>query len=126
VLAEHLRGHFSGPGREGAVTIVEEADRYRLVFEPCGTGGAMRRRKVAALTNFRVASVATWQRTNEVPTYCAHCALNEVTSIRRLGYPAWVTEFDPDPEKPCGWTVYKDPALIPERYFTRLGYKKSV
>jgi hypothetical protein len=37
-----------------------------------------------------------------------------------------VTEFDPDPEKPCGWTVYKDPALIPERYFTRLGYKKSV
>jgi hypothetical protein len=125
VLAEHLRGHFSGPGREGAVTIVEEADRYRLVFEPCGTGGAMRRRKVAGLTNFRDASAATWQRTNEVPTYCAHCALNEVTSIRRLGYPAWVTEFDPDPEKPCGRTVYKDPALIPERYFTRLGYRKA-
>jgi hypothetical protein len=125
VLAEHLRGHFSGPGREGAVTIVEEADRYRLVFEPCGTGGAMRRRKIAGLTNFRNASVATWQRTNEVPTYCAHCALNEVTSIQRLGYPAWVTEFDPDPEKPCGWTVYKDPDLIPERYFTRLGHKKG-
>jgi hypothetical protein len=126
VLAEQLRGHFSGPGRQGSVTIVEEADRYRLVFEPCGSGGAMRQRKVAGLTTFRDASAETWNRANEVPSYCAHCALNEVTSIERLGYPAWVTEFDPDPHKPCGWTVYKDPKLIPERYFTRLGAKKRV
>ena len=42
VLAEHLRRHFSGPRREGAVRIVEEPDRFRLIFEPCGTGGAMR------------------------------------------------------------------------------------
>jgi hypothetical protein len=124
VLAEHLRGHFSGPNRQGSVTIVEEADRYRLVFDPCGTGGAMRQRKVAGLTNFRDASAATWQRANEVPSYCAHCALNEITSIKRIGYPVWVTEFDPDPEKPCGWTVYKDPKLIPERYFTRLGVRR--
>jgi hypothetical protein len=124
VLAEHLRGHFSGPGRQGSVTIIEESDRYRLVFEPCGTGGAMRRRKVAGLTTFREASAETWNRADEVPSYCAHCALNEVTSIERLGYPAWVTEFDPDPHKPCGWTVYKDPKLIPEGYFTRLGKKK--
>jgi hypothetical protein len=125
VLAEHLRGHFSGPGREGAVDVIEETDRYRLVFEPCGTGGAMRQRKVAGLTIFRDASAETWQRTNEVPSYCAHCALNEITSIRRLGYPVWVTEFDPYPDKPCGWTVYKDPTLIPERYFTRLGRSKN-
>jgi hypothetical protein len=126
VLAEHLRGHFSGPGREGAVTVIEEVDRFRLVFEACGTGGAMRRRKVPGLTNFRDASVETWQRANEVPSYCAHCALNEITSIERLGYPAWVTEFDPDPHKPCGWTVYKEPRLIPDRYFTRVGRKKPV
>lgn len=125
VLAEHLRGHFSGTGREGAVVIIEETDRYRLVFDPCGTGGAMRRSKVAGLENFRDPSAETWHRPNQVPSYCAHCALNEMTSIQRLGYPAWVTEFDPDPDRPCGWTVYKDPALIPEHYFTRLGYRKS-
>jgi hypothetical protein len=125
VLAEHLRGHFSGPGREGSVRIVEEPDRYRLLFEPCGTGGAMRQRQVAGLTKYRESSAATWHRAGEVPSYCAHCALNEITSIKRLGYPAWVTEFDPDPHKPCGWTVYKKPELIPERYFTRLGAKKT-
>jgi hypothetical protein len=125
VLAEHLRGHFSGPGREGSVRIIEEPDRYRLLFEPCGTGGAMRQRQVAGLTKYREPSAATWHRAGEVPSYCAHCALNEITSIKRLGYPAWVTEFDPDPQKPCGWTVYKKRELIPERYFTRLGMKKT-
>lgn len=33
-LAEHLRAHFSGEGREGSVRVVEEEDRYRLVFDP--------------------------------------------------------------------------------------------
>jgi len=121
-LAEHLRFHFSGTGREGSVQIVEEPDRYRLVFDPCGSGGAMRR---DAGTNpmaiFSNASPLTWGRKNEVPAYCAHCAFNELTSVQRVGYPLWVTEFHPDANKPCGWTVFKDPAKIPPAYFSRLG-----
>jgi hypothetical protein len=124
-LAEHLRFHFSGAGREGSVEIIEEPDRYRLVFDPCGSGGAMRRDGEGAwarcMAVFKEPSPMTWGRAGQVPAYCTHCAANERTSIERNGYPLWVTEFNPDPRKPCGWTVYKDPALIPARYFDRLG-----
>ena len=128
MAAEHLRHHFSGPGREGGVEVIEESDRFRLVVEPCGTGGALRRRQqtedLEGLSILAEASPATWGRAGQVPAYCAHCAHNEIISARRLGYPAWVTEFDPDPSKPCGWTVYKDPASIPDEYFTRIGIER--
>lgn len=129
LLAEHLRSHFSGPGREGAVRVIEEPDCFRLVMDPCGSGGAMRRmaaeRGSEGLAKLPEASPCTWGRAGEVPAYCAHCAQNELKSLQRLGYPVLVTEFDPDPSKPCGWTIYKSPSLIPERYFTRLGAKKD-
>ena len=60
-----------------------------------------------------------------MPAYCAHCALNELESVKRFGHPLWVTEFDPDASKPCGWTVYKDPQAIPQRYFERLGVHRD-
>ncbi|HEY3324222.1 MAG TPA: hypothetical protein VGP72_27470 [Planctomycetota bacterium] len=121
-LAEHLRFHFTGPDRDGTVEIIEEPECYRLVFDPCGSGGAMRRNMACAcrMTIFEDASPLTWGRAKEVPAYCAHCASNELTSIKRNGYPLWVTEFDPDASRPCGWTVYKDRSLIPPRYFSRL------
>lgn len=120
-LAEHLRGHFSGPGRSGSVRIVEDDEKIRLVFDPCGSGGALRRVAGRELAVFPDASPSTWGRSAEVPTYCAHCARNEITSISKLGYPAWVTEFDPDPAKPCGWTIYKRREAIPASYWTRVG-----
>lgn len=122
-LADHLRGHLSGAAREGAVSIVDEADRYRLVFEPCGSGGALRQRGEVPLLS--EASPMTWGRAREVPGYCTHCAVNELESVKRLGYPILVTEFSPDPHRPCGWTVYKDPAAIPDEYFTRLGERRD-
>lgn len=124
LLAEHLRAHFSGPGREGRVEIVEESERWRLVFEPCGTGGVLRREGGPGTSPLPHAGPETWGRAGQVPAYCAHCALNELHSIRLLGRPAWVTEFDPDPARPCGWTVYKDPAKIPASYYERLGLRK--
>lgn len=125
LMAEHLRAHFSGPGREGQVTLVEEPDRWRMVFSPCGTGGVLRQGGGPGASPLPAAGPETWGRAGEVPAYCAHCALNEIHSIRRMGYPAWVTEFDPDPSRPCGWTVYKDPKAVPARYYERLGLKKG-
>lgn len=119
-LSEHLRFHFSGANREGSVTIIEEEDRYRLVFDPCGSGGAMRREGLGGLAIFSDASPLTWGRKGQVPAYCAHCAFNELTSIKRVGYPLWVTEFDPDATRPCGWTVFKNPDGIPKSYIARL------
>jgi len=124
MLAEHLRAHFSGAGRDGSVEIVEEPDRFRLIFAPCGTGGVLRDPSVPGLTALPEATPETWNRAGQVPAYCAHCAKNEITSIRKFGFPAWVTEFDPDPRKPCGWTVYKDPKRIPDRFYERLGQSR--
>ena len=125
VLAEHLRLHFSGAQGEGAVEIVDEVDRYRLVLSPCGSGGALRRRlgvdsKPAVANRCRQPSNSSWNQT-DVPYYCMHCAHNEMHSIDLMGFPRWVTEYTGDPDKPCGWTIYKDPTGIPQSYFTRLG-----
>jgi len=121
-LAEHLRSHLSGANRGGSTGIVEDEYAYRLIFDPCGSGGAMRRRhatshSVCTLSN---PSPASWSLEGQVPHYCSHCAFNELESIKRFGYPLLVTEFDPDPAKPCGWTIYKEPSLIPNRYYERL------
>lgn len=127
-LAEHLRAHFSGQQRDGSVEVVEENDRYRLIFRPCGSGGAMRRRLEAGSAGperLPEATPMTWQRAGQVPPFCAHCAYNEIRSVELLGYPLVVTEFDPDASKPCGWTIYKDPGDIPEQYWARIGKRSN-
>lgn len=108
VLAEHLRLHFSGPDGSG-VEIIEEPDRIRLVLSPCGSGGAMRR-AAQGKPGFSLLAESgpnTWGRAGQVPAYCSHCALNERESIRRFGYARWLTDFQPDPQAPCGWSLPK-------------------
>jgi len=127
-LAAHIRSHFSGENRGGGVEVIEDEEKYRLVFDACGSGGAMRRRLAAVGLPKGIlpsATPATWMRKGEVPAYCAHCAFNELESIRRYGFPKLVTEFNPDPARPCGWTIYKTADRIPEHYYTRLGLTKS-
>jgi hypothetical protein len=122
LLAEHLRLHFSGPGREGSVRIVEEVDRYRLVLDPCGSGGAMRRklRGRPGFTFLAESSPLSWGQTGSVPAYCGHCAVNELESLRRRGHLVWATEFLADADQPCGWTVFKSPEHVAPRYLERL------
>lgn len=126
-LAEHLRAHFSGRGRHGTVRVEEESDCYRLIFDACGSGGAMRRRNSGGrgIELMPEATSATWNIAGRVPCYCSHCAFNELESMKRMGYPVLITAFELDPVKPCGWTVYKEPTLIPEEYFERLGFRKD-
>ena len=61
-----------------------------------------------------------------VPYYCVHCAINEILPLEWGGWPLWVTGYRPDAAEPCTWHFYKRPELIPEKYFTRLGFKKPV
>lgn len=127
-LAEHLRDHFSGADREGAVEIIEDHDKYRLIFAPCGSGGALKIRHTKHGGDqyfFKEACPSTWGKSGVVTPYCTHCAVNEITSIKKIGYPLWVTEYKDDPNEPCGWTVYKDAAKIPTEFFERLGFKKT-
>jgi len=126
-LSEHLRDHFSGPNRDGSVRIEEDDQKISLYFEPCGSGGAIRGRhekKGTTPYKFKNPCPQTWNKTNEVPAYCSHCAVNELASMKHVGYPMWVTEFNADSTKPCGWTIYKRKEDIPAHYYHRLGYKK--
>ena len=43
ISVEGLRGEYLGSELLGDVEVTEEADRYVLAFDPCGTGGRMRR-----------------------------------------------------------------------------------
>lgn len=121
-MAEHLRLHFSGPQREGSVEIVEEDHCYRLIVDPCGSGGAMRRalRGRPGYKQLVQSSPLTWGQADSVPAYCAHCAVNELESMRRLGHLVWATEFNQDPDQPCGWTIFKSPEQTPRPYLERL------
>lgn len=124
-LLAHIRDHFSGPDRKGAATLQEYEDRYELTFDPCGSGGAMRRRLGSAQTRLPSASPATFSRAGEVPPYCTHCAINARTAIARFGWPIYITHFDPNPARPCGWTIYKAPDAIPDQHFEEIGYTKE-
>ena len=129
---EGMRAHYVGPGRTGEVIVRDEPDRRVMEFDPCGTGGRMRRgdpsRGQAPRTDppHAFASVEgaydwTWNRPG-VCTYCAHCAVvNEILPIEQHGTPMRVTDYPERPGDRCRWTVYKDPAFVPLEAFTRVG-----
>ena len=129
---EGMRAHFVGPGRRGEVIVRDEPDRWVMEFDPCGTGGRMRRgdpsRGQVPRTDppfgFAVVDGAydwTWNKPG-VCLYCTHCAVvNEILPIEQHGTPMRVTDYPQDPGDRCRWTVYKDPAFVPIEAFTRVG-----
>ncbi len=134
-----LRGHLSGPGRTGEVSLREEEDRWVFRFDPCGSGGRTMRAdanangaaRVGPPFGFRVTTQEhdwAW-RTKGVCLYCAHCCqLQERASITRLGYPVRVVEppvwGTAEPRDYCTWSVYKDPQLVPAEAYRRVGATK--
>jgi len=137
--AASLRGHLSGPGRTGEVSLSEEPDRWVFRFDPCGSGGRTLRADANADRAARAAppfgfGVTTgrhdWAwRTEGVCLYCAHCCqLQERAPIARLGYPVRVVEppvwGTSEPRDYCTWSVYKDPQLVPAEAYRRVGATK--
>ncbi len=127
---ESQRAHHCGPGGLGDCKVTEDKDKYIITFDPCGSGGSMRRKgRLAPPFNFGKTKKAypwSWGKTG-VPYFCLHCAIwSELLPIEWSGYPQRVTLFNEDPNAPCTWVIYKKPEDIPEEYFTRLGKKKDV
>jgi hypothetical protein len=136
LTVEGMRGHFTGPGRLGDVTVSDEGDRYVLSFDPCGSGGRMRRGD--SLVNspprsdppykFGFTEKAwpwSWQKRG-VCYYCAHCSMvNEILAIELAGYPMRITEYPEEATNPCKWIVYKDAKDIPATAFARVGKYRS-
>ncbi len=134
LTAEVLRSHRCGPDQDGDLQIVEDDESIRIVMNPCGSGGRMRRGDPVDGTPSRLGAPYhfgatkqphTWSWSMQgVPYYCVHCAVNESVMMENGGHPLWVTEFDHDAEKPCAWKFYKRADDIPDIYYTRLGFKK--
>ncbi|MFT3730658.1 MAG: hypothetical protein QM780_04420 [Hyphomicrobium sp.] len=136
---EGLRGHLSGPGRLGTIEVFEESDRWGMRFDPCGSGGRTYRDdpdtglppRMEKPFEFGVTTKEydwAWNKKG-ICHYCVHCcALNERMPMRRFGYPTRVVEPPTWPAAreggKCTWYVYKDPQLVPEEIYTRVGMTK--
>lgn len=134
LTAEIMRSHRCGPEQDGAIDVIEDAEKYSIRMDPCGSGGRMRRGDPVEKTSSRLAPPYNFGATEkahdwswgkkDVPYYCLHCAVNERMPMEWGGHPLWVTDYDDDAAKPCYWRFYKDAKDIPEDYYTRQGFKK--
>ncbi|WGX96678.1 hypothetical protein [Nocardioides sp. L-11A] len=130
-----FHAHLTGPDRSGAVEVIEEPDRIGFRFAPCGSGGRSLAAgitggspRAAAPYGFAVTTQPhdwAWNKVG-VCSYCVHCCqLNEVMPIDRLGYPTRVIDAPTWPateENPsCTWWIYRDPALVPDAVYERVG-----
>jgi hypothetical protein len=105
------------------LTVTEETDRYVVRYDPCGSGGRLRRTRDVGLT--KKAHPWSWGKAG-VPYYCTHCCIHwEIIPAELCGYPTKITLVGDRPEDPCVHLFYKKPNLIPEEYFTRIGMKKD-
>ena len=132
---EQMRAHRSGPGETGTVKVSEDNEKYTIEFDPCGSGGRMRRTGEVDKTLPRTGPPFDFGKTKkeypwswfkkDVPYYCLHCSVwHEVMAIEATGRPVKITEYDPDPNAPCKFVFYKDPKAYPEKYYKRVGLEK--
>ena len=115
---------YSQKGHHANFTIVEEPDRYVVTYDPCGTGGKLRRTRSVGTT--KKAYPWSWSKSG-VPYYCTHCCVHfETIATEIRGYPIKIALPGNKPEDPCVHLFYKKPELIPEEYFTRIGHIKTI
>jgi hypothetical protein len=128
LTVEGMRGHLSGASRKGDVLVSEEDDRFVIGFDPCGTGGVLRRGdpesgRAAYLTDGfnQEPHEWTWQKTG-VHWYCSHCAIAmEWLPGRQRGYLLRPLEHTLNHHAPCVWYVYKDEKQTRAYHYPRTG-----
>jgi hypothetical protein len=135
---ESMHGHLSGPGREGTIAFEEFEDRIVFSFDPCGSGGRTLRGEPLDGTGPLMEPPLRFKALEQahdftggkagVCTYCAHCCvLTEKLPIERFGYPVRVVDpplWPASRNSPCRWTVYRDPRLVPDEIYARVGSRK--
>jgi hypothetical protein len=122
IAIEGMHGHLGGPARRGTVEVHEHEDRVELRFSPCGSGGVLHLREAFGVTQAR--HDFAWNELG-VCHYCIHCCvLQQLTPIDRLGYPARVIDPPLRPGDSCTWSVYRDPSLVPDEAYRRVGRER--
>jgi hypothetical protein len=115
-----LRGHLQ------PIEIKEDDEKVTLTMKPCGSGKRLIQKGgyEVGLARVREPHPVTWGM-KDFPLYCIHCPVMEMLSIENTGDFA-MCRFASDPigEKDCQFVFYKDPASIPEEFYTRIGKKK--
>src|SRR5581483_9865626 len=132
LTVEGMRGHVSGADRKGSVLVREEPDRFVIAFDPCGTGGVLRRGdpetgRAPFQTNGmnREPHAWTWGKVG-VHWYCSHCALAmEWLPGRKRGHPLRPLDHTLEHNAPCVWYVYKDETQTREEHYSRTGIVKG-
>jgi hypothetical protein len=141
VACESMRAHLVGVERTGDFELVEFEDRFVLRFDPCGTGGRVVRGDNVEGTPSRMEAPYNWTVSSEphpwnhgkkgICHYCTHCIrLMEEMPIDRFGFPLRVVDppiypdNDPDNRQKCQWQMFKNPATIPDEYYTRVGRER--
>lgn len=116
-----IRMHFQ------KLEIEEDDEKVSIKMVPCGSGQRLLEsgaydlpRNLSRVKPHRI----TWDRPN-FPIYCTHGPLQEIIAIEKLGHPLYVHWFpDEVASESCRICFYKDPKLIPEEVYKRVGMKK--
>lgn len=135
-FAEQMRAHRSGPGESGNFKIIEEKDKIVMEFDPCGSGGRMRRGSPVDKSGSRLGQPYALGKTKkeypwswfmkDVPYYCLHCSIwHEIIPIEAKGTPTKITKYCHDPKVPCKFIFYKNPEKVPAKYYKRVGLEKK-
>lgn len=128
---EGMRGHLSGPGRRGDVGVLDEADRYVMVLDPCGSCGVLRRgdpdsgRAPLEPAGNRTPHPWTWGRTG-VSWYAVHSPIVMEYLWLRAGKPPMRPLEACDTQWACRWFIYKDPAATRPEHYERMGFPPPV
>jgi hypothetical protein len=127
LMADLWRGHF------GRWTIEEDDEKFTFTHDPCGSGGRLvdmgAYEGPYAYAKIKNASPMTWGEA-DVPLYCLHCAIaNEILplTVSGEGSQIWVHDT-PCPKKPgdkCVHFIYKDPKMIPDRFYEKIGVPRT-
>jgi hypothetical protein len=116
-LASGLRGHLQ------PISIKEDDEKITLSMQPCGSGERLIQMGgyEAGLARVKEPHRITWGM-KDFPLYCVHCPVMEMMDIERTGrFGAVHIVTQPMYHGSCQFAFYKDPADIPEEFYTRIG-----
>jgi len=116
-----LRGHLQ------PIEIKEDDEKVTIIMKPCGSGKRLIQKGgyKAGLARVREPHRITWGM-KDFPLYCVHCPVMEALDIENNGDFAFChLASDPIGEEDCQFVFYKNPADIPEEFYTRIGTKKT-
>lgn len=120
-VEEQVRAYArSMVSHHGKLTLLEDAEKFTFVNDPCGSGGRLLRdgkyEGPDALAYVEEPSAMTLGR-EHFQSYCTHCpAWLSQRHQEWYGEPLWVLEPPRTAQERCVFHIYKDPAKIPAEY----------